>query len=99
METFCVSCKKYAANKNSVIRKTKQNRLMLLSKCAVRGKKKSAFIKNKALINISNYQFKIIKIINKCLLNRNTFMPEFHLKQPRFNYSASGPFTKHRKRI
>ena len=40
METFCVSCKKYAANKNSIIRKTKQNRLMLLSKCAVRGNKK-----------------------------------------------------------
>ena len=44
METFCVSCKKYAANKNSIIRKTKQNRLMLLSKCAVRGKKKNQLL-------------------------------------------------------
>ena len=26
-------------------------------------------------------------------------MPEFHLKQPGFTYSACGPFTKHRKRI
>ena len=26
-------------------------------------------------------------------------MPEFHLKQPRFTYSACGPFTKHRERI
>ena len=26
-------------------------------------------------------------------------MPELHLKQPGFTYSASGPFTKHRERI
>ena len=29
MEMFCVSCKKYMANENSSVRKTKQNRLML----------------------------------------------------------------------
>ena len=26
-------------------------------------------------------------------------MPEVHLKQPRFNYSACGPFTKNKERI
>ena len=26
-------------------------------------------------------------------------MPEMHLKQPGFTYSASGPFTKNRERI
>ena len=26
-------------------------------------------------------------------------MPEMHLRQPGFTYSASGPFTKNRKRI
>ena len=26
-------------------------------------------------------------------------MPEMHLKQPRFNYSACGPFTKNKERI
>ena len=31
----CVSCKKYTANKNSVVRKTKKNMLMLLSNCAI----------------------------------------------------------------
>ena len=31
METYCVSCKKNTANKISSVRKTKQNRLMLLS--------------------------------------------------------------------
>ena len=27
------------------------------------------------------------------------FMPEMHLRQPVFTYSACGPFTKHRERI
>ena len=36
---------------NSSVKKTKQNRLMLLSKCAVCGKKRSTFIKNKGLSN------------------------------------------------
>ena len=39
METYCVSCKKYTANDNSNVRKTKQNRLMLLSNGAICGKK------------------------------------------------------------
>ena len=39
------------------------------------------------------------KIINKFLLTGDKFMPELHLKQPRFTYSARGTFTKHRKRI
>ena len=30
METYCVSCKKYTANENSSVRKTKLNRLILL---------------------------------------------------------------------
>ena len=46
METYCVSCKKNTANKNSTVIIAKQNRLMLLSNCAVCGKKKSRFIKN-----------------------------------------------------
>ena len=39
------------------------------------------------------------KIIIKFLLNRDKFMPELHLKQPEFTYSACGPFTKHCERI
>ena len=41
MESYCVSCKKYIANENSTVRKIKQNRLMILSNCAISGKKKS----------------------------------------------------------
>ena len=40
METYCVSCKQYAANKYSSARKTKRNRLMILWNCAILGKKK-----------------------------------------------------------
>ena len=40
METYCVSCNKNNTNKNSSFRRTKQNRLMLLSNSAIFGKKK-----------------------------------------------------------
>ena len=46
METYCVSCKKNTVNENSTVRKTKQNRLFLLSNCAACEKKKSRLIKN-----------------------------------------------------
>ena len=49
MEKHCVRCKRYNANENSNVRKTKQNRLMLLSNFAIRGKKNSTFMKSKEL--------------------------------------------------
>ena len=39
------------------------------------------------------------KIVNKFLLVGDKFMPEMHLKQPGFTYSACGPFTKIKERI
>ena len=54
METYCVTCKNYTANENPSVKKAKQNRLMLLSNCAVCVKKKSNFIKNKEINNVSN---------------------------------------------
>ena len=39
------------------------------------------------------------EIVNKVLLLGDKFMPEMHLKQPGFTYSACGPFTKNKKRI
>ena len=44
------------------------------------------------IINMNN-------VINKCLLAGDTFMPEMHLRQPRFVYSACDPFTRHKERI
>ena len=38
-------------------------------------------------------------LINKFLLAGDKFMPEIHLKQPQFTYSACGPFTRHEERI
>ena len=39
------------------------------------------------------------EIINKILLVGDKFMPEMHLKQPGFTYSACGPFTKNKEKI
>ena len=39
------------------------------------------------------------EIVNKFLLAGDKFMLEMHLKQPRFTYSACGPFTKNKERI
>ena len=39
------------------------------------------------------------KIFNKFLLAGDKFMPEMHLRQPQFTYSACGLFTKHKERI
>ena len=36
---------------------------------------------------------------NKFLLAGDKFMPEMHLKQPGFIYSACGGFTKNKERI
>ena len=38
-------------------------------------------------------------IINKFLLAGDKFMPEMHLRQPQFTYSACRPFTKHKQRF
>ena len=38
-------------------------------------------------------------IKHKFLLAGDKFMPESHLKQPGFTYSACWPFTKNKKRI
>ena len=44
------------------------------------------------IINMNN-------VINKFLLAGDKFIPEMHLRQPQFIYSACGPFTRHRERI
>ena len=39
------------------------------------------------------------EIVNEFLLAGDKFMPEMHLKQPGFTYSACRPFTKNKERI
>ena len=43
--------------------------------------------------------YKMNDIINKFSLLGDKFMPEMHLRQPGFTYSACGPFTKNKERI
>ena len=38
-------------------------------------------------------------IVNRFLLAGDKFMPELHLKQPGFTYSACDPFTRNKERI
>ena len=44
-------------------------------------------------------RIKMNEIINKFLLVDDKFLPEMHLKQPGFLYSACGPFTKNKGKI
>ena len=39
------------------------------------------------------------EIVNKVLLTGDKFMPEMHLKQTGFSYSACDPFNKNKERI
>ena len=50
------------------------------------------------ILNVE-WRIKMNEIINKFLLAGDKFMPEMHLKQPVFTYSACGPCTKNKKRI
>ena len=45
MNTYCVKCKRDIGNLNSKIFRTKNNRLIMQSKCPVLGIKKSIFVK------------------------------------------------------
>ena len=42
---------------------------------------------------------KMNEIVTNFLLVGDKFMPEMHLKQPGFTYSACGPFTRNKERI
>ena len=46
MKTYCVKCRKDTENLNSKTFKTKNNRLLLQSKCTDCGIKKSRFVKD-----------------------------------------------------
>ena len=50
-------------------------------------------------MRLDNKIIKMNDIINKFLLTSDKFMPEMHLRQLQFIYSACGPFTRHKERI
>ena len=45
MESYCLKCKKHTKNINPEVSSTSNGKLMMLSKCAICGSKKSKFIK------------------------------------------------------
>ena len=45
MDWYCLKCKKYTKNINPQVSSTSNGKLMILSKCAICGSKKSKFIK------------------------------------------------------
>ena len=46
-----------------------------------------------------HFKDKMNEMLNKFLLTGDKFIPEMHLRQPQFTYSASGPFTKNKEKI
>ena len=44
-------------------------------------------------------KYKISEIVNKVLLEGDTFISEIDIRQTGFRYSACGPFTKNKERI
>ena len=46
MESYCLKCKKHTKNINPQVSSTSNGKMMILSKCAICGSKKSRFIKN-----------------------------------------------------
>ena len=46
MKSYCLKCRKDPENINPKVSKISNNRIMVLSKCAICGSKRSRFIKN-----------------------------------------------------
>ena len=45
MESYCLKCKKYTKNINPQVSSTSNGKLMIITKCAICGSRKSKFIK------------------------------------------------------
>ena len=54
MKTYCVKCRKNTENLNSKIFKTKNNRLVMQSKCSDYGIEKSRFVKEQEANGLLN---------------------------------------------
>ena len=71
---------------------------MLLSECTMcnikQHKNKNTF--NSSVRSSFVLKYKTNKIIIKFLLAGDKFMPEMHLRQPGFTYSACGSLTKNK---
>ena len=65
MKSYCLKCRKDTENINAKVSKTSNNRIMVISKCAICGSKKSRFIKNqeaKGLLSILGIKTPLTKV-------------------------------------
>ena len=46
VESYCLKCRKYTENINPQVSSTSNNKIMILSKCAISGPRKCRFIKH-----------------------------------------------------
>ena len=86
----CAIC---GSKKSKLIKK--QEASGLLSKLCI----KTPLSKIPILGDVLFSMYKMNEIVNKFLLAGDKFMPEMHLRQPQFVYSACGSFTKNKERI
>ena len=66
MKSYCLKCRKDTENINPKVLKTSNNRIMVLSKCAICGSKKTRFIKNqevKALLSNLGIKTPLSKVL------------------------------------
>ena len=65
MESFCLKCKKNTENMDPDVSSSSNGRVIILSKCAICGNKKSKFIKNqevKGLLSNSGHRTPLSKV-------------------------------------
>ena len=55
MKSYCLKCRKDTENINPRVSKVSNDRIMVLSKCAICGSKKSRFIKNQEAKGLLNH--------------------------------------------
>ena len=111
MPSYCLKCRKNTESINPRVSKT-NGKTIILSKCAICGagfikkQEPSGIFSNLGLKTLSSenplldvilfQNCKMNELVNRFLLSGDKFMPEMHLKQSGFTYSARGPFTKNK---
>ena len=66
MESYCLKCKKHTKNINPQVSSNSNGKLMILSKCAICGSRKSKFIKKqdgKGLLSNLGFKTPLSKIL------------------------------------
>ena len=89
MQSKCANC---GISKSKLVKEQEAKRL--LSNLEI-----ETLLSKIPLLNSTFKVYKTNKLVNKFLLVGDKFMPEMHLKQPGFTYSACGLFTKNKERI